>query len=303
MQKISPQTAHSKLIKPCLTRRTVLLGLVGMVGLGASRAQVATDPSGLPLILAENAPSGLSPAGYWVSEKWDGVRAIWDGKVLRFRSGRVIAAPPWFTAKLPAVALDGELWVGRGRFDVLSGIVRKAVAVDEAWRGMTYGVFELPGAAPKSTFSERSAALKTWVDTAAWSQLQWVEQSQVANAIDLQAKLAAVVAAGGEGLMLHWGDAPLIDARSPWLLKLKPRFDAQARVLAHIAGKGKFAGDLGALRVQTEAGVRFKLGTGFSAAQRRAPPAVGSTVVFSYRDVTPSGVPRFASFLRVHEAE
>ena len=50
-------------------------------------------------------------------------------------------------------------------------------------------------------------------------------------------------------------------------------------------------GQLGALEVQTR-GVRFKLGTGFSEAQRRQPPPVGSKVSYRYRDLTDAGVPR-----------
>ncbi|RZI96564.1 MAG: DNA ligase, partial [Rubrivivax sp.] len=51
--------------------------------------------------------------------------------------------------------------------------------------------------------------------------------------------------------------------------------------------------------LQTPEGLRFKLGTGFSDAQRRDPPPVGATVTYRYRDLTSSGKPRFASFLRV----
>jgi DNA ligase 1 len=50
----------------------------------------ATAPA---LMLAGVWPPGRSPSGYLVSEKLDGVRAVWDGQSLRFRSGRAIAAP------------------------------------------------------------------------------------------------------------------------------------------------------------------------------------------------------------------
>jgi DNA ligase-1 len=99
--------------------------------------------------------------------------------------------------------------------------------------------------------------------------------------------------------MLHRADAPVVQGRSDVLLKLKPTMDAEAVVLAHVPGQGRFAGQLGALEVQTPEGVRFKLGTGFSEAQRRQPPPVGSKVSYRYRDLTEAGVPRFASFLRV----
>ena len=56
---------------------------------------------------------------------------------------------------------------------------------------------------------------------------------------------------------------------------------------------------LGALRVRTADGKEFSLGTGFTDAQRREPPALGATVTYRYRDLTNTGMPRFASFLRV----
>jgi DNA ligase-1 len=58
---------------------------------------------------------------------------------------------------------------------------------------------------------------------------------------------------------------------------------------------------LGALQVETPGGLRFKLGSGFTDAQRRQPPALGSQVTYRYRGLTPGGIPRFASFIRVHE--
>lgn len=51
---------------------------------------------------------------YLVSEKFDGVRAIWTGKQFVTRQGNPINPPKWFTAPLPDVWLDGELWTKRG---------------------------------------------------------------------------------------------------------------------------------------------------------------------------------------------
>lgn len=72
------------------------------------------------LLLANEFRAGLDVSRYLVSEKFDGVPAIWDGKTLRFRGGREVAAPGWFKARLPATPLDGELWLARGKFDELS---------------------------------------------------------------------------------------------------------------------------------------------------------------------------------------
>jgi len=243
----------------------------------------------------------VDPASCLVSEKYDGVRGHWDGATLRYRSGRAVPAPAWFTERLPrGTPLDGELWLARGRFDELSGVVRKAVPVDAEWRALHYMVFELPGAS--GTFAERARRIREIVAGAAWPQLAAVEQTPVANREALHRRLADVVAQGGEGLVLHRADAPYRAGRSDALMKLKPELDTEAVVVAHHAGQGRLEGQLGALEVRTPQGRRFLIGTGFSDAQRRDPPPVGSVVTYRYRDLTATGLPRFASFLRVHDA-
>src|SRR5690606_36303228 len=81
---------------------------------------------------------------FWVSEKLDGVRAYWDGQRLLSRQGNPFHAPAWFTEVLPDQPLDGELWMGRGRFHELSGAVRRQEADDAQWRRIRYMVFDLP---------------------------------------------------------------------------------------------------------------------------------------------------------------
>jgi DNA ligase 1 len=273
--------------------------LTFIAGSGFSVGALAKTSAADTVLLAKTAPTGIDPAGYLVSEKLDGVRAVWDGKVLRFRSGRLIAAPAWFIAKLPQEPMDGELWVGRGQFDAVSGTVRKAKPVDAEWQKVNYMVFELPAGAGR--FKDRALGIESIVNAIAWPQLQAIEQTAVANRATLQAKLDDVVQGGGEGLMLHLASAPLVTGRSDALLKLKPLSDAEATVVGDIAGKGKYAGMTGALVVKSEDGQRFNLGTGLSDAQRKTPPVIGSKVTYTYRNLTPSGKPGFASFLRVYE--
>ena len=248
------------------------------------------------LLLAREWPADADPAGFLVSEKFDGVRARWDGQGLRFRSGRLINAPAWFTTRLPAQPLDGELWLGRGRFEALSGMVRQQQPDDAGWRALQYQVFELPGAGGR--FADRASALAALCAQSGWPALQAVPQRPVASRAALQKQLAAVVAQGGEGLVLHHAEAPQATGRGPWLWKHKPQHDAEALVLAHLPGQGRFAGQLGALQVRTEGGVELAIGTGFSDADRRQPPAVGQTITFTHRGYTAGGVPRFASYLR-----
>ena len=257
--------------------------------------------TGADVLLAHNAPAKFNPALYLISEKLDGVRAIWDGLTLKFRSGRTVNAPAWFLNKLPKVPVDGELWLSRGKFDVLSGMVRKAQPLDADWEQIKYLIFELPGG--EGDFAARAARIKLIVRGTNWSQFQGVEQFRLPDQPSLKARLKLVVAEGGEGLMLHRSNAAYVTGRNDVLLKLKEISDAEAEVVAHVPGKGKFTGMMGALDVKTDDGQRFRLGTGFSDAQRQIPPPVGSRVTYTYRDLTPGGKPRFAAFLRVAAPE
>ncbi len=292
-----PFGPHSVLAPP--TRRSVVLALGGLCL--PWTAQAATDVAA-PLMLAKSWDGKQNLAGFWVSEKYDGVRGYWDGEQLLTRAGNPIAAPAWFTAGWPNTPLDGELWVGRGRFTQTVSTVRDQTPDDAAWRSLQYRVFDLPEHG--ATFDERIPALHAVVQHIQQPWVQPVAQVPAGNAASLQAQLRATVQAGGEGLMLHRGSAHYAAGRSDDLRKLKPLDDAEAMVVGHVAGHGKYAGQLGALWLELpaapgQAARRFKLGTGFTDAQRRDPPPVGSRVSFHYRGETGSGLPRFASFWRM----
>lgn len=282
----------------CARRLTFSILCLLWLSLPGVRADDA-QPAAPALLLANVLQPHIDVSQYWVSEKLDGVRAVWNGRELRFRSGRMVAAPAWFTANFPAQALDGELWLGRGEFDRLSGIVRKRQPDDAEWRQVSYWVFELPDA--PGTFSERIARLREIVAAAQLPWLQAVDQFRVRDHAELQQRLSHVLQRRGEGLMLHRADAPYVTGRSDVLLKLKPWLDAEATVIGHVAGNGKYRGLLGALRLETPDGRRFSLGAGFSDALRRDPPPVGALISYRYRELNQNGLPRFASYLRLRE--
>ncbi len=259
-----------------------------------------------PFALATTAPAvllagvyrpGIALDAYWVSEKYDGLRARWDGQRLLTRGGETIAAPAWFTAGWPAVPLDGELWAGRNRFEEALSTVRRQTPDETAWRGIRFMVFDLPH--HSGPFNERIAAYHGVVQQIDQAWVQAVKQERVASHGALMARLNTMVKDGGEGLMLHRGDAPYRAVRDDTLLKVKTHQDAEARVIGHLHGKGRHAGRMGALLVETPAGIRFRLGTGFTDAQREHPPAVGEWVTYRFRGLSGAGVPRFASFMRV----
>lgn len=271
----------------------VVLSLLGSVLPGAIALAADVAP---PLLLANILRDDVDLSKYWVSEKYDGIRAYWNGRELVTRNGHIVSSPHWFTAKLPGVPLDGELWAGRGHFEALTRTVRDAAPDDAAWRAVRFMVFDLP--AHPGTFDQRLAALERLRLVA---PAQAVHQFRIADRASLARKLREIVDAGGEGLMLHRGDSHYRAGRSDDLLKLKPVLDGEARVVGYLPGKGKYEGMMGALRVERPDGLQFRLGTGFSDALRCNPPAIGSWVTYSFTSVTANGQPRFARFVRTAE--
>ena len=101
--------------------------------------------------------------------------------------------------------------------------------------------------------------------------------------------------------MLRQPKSMYVAGRSSTLLKVKSFKDDEAVVIGHQAGAGRHKGRLGALVVRLANGTEFSIGTGFSDKQRETPPAVGSTVVFRYQELSDGGVPRFPSFHGLRE--
>ena len=116
-----------------------------------------------------------SIGGFYISEKLDGTRCFWDGGLTRgvptkevpwasttdpktgapkgkvkgtatglwSRYGNPIIAPDWFLNSLPCCPLDGELWAGRGNFQLCRSICGGDTP-DERFRKISYAVYSSP---------------------------------------------------------------------------------------------------------------------------------------------------------------
>jgi DNA ligase-1 len=239
---------------------------------------------------------GIDVHQYLVSEKLDGVRGRFDGEKLISRQGNIIKAPEWFIKDFPKTILDGELWIDRGRFEEVSGIINQENASDLDWQKIRFMVFDLP--ASNEVFLLRYKKLLDLVNKSNSRYLRVIEQNEISDATSLKKLLDKIVTAGGEGLMLHRKDSLYKAERNDDLLKLKTYEDAEAKVIAVIDGKGKNKGRLGALLVETPEKIRFKIGGGFSDKQRQNPPKIGSKVTYKFYGKTKGGKPRFPIFLR-----
>lgn len=232
---------------------------------------------------------------YWVSEKLDGVRGYWNGKELFTKGGHKLSTPVWFTKNWPTTALDGELWINRNTFEQVVSCVRRKIAED-CWLPIRFMIFDLPK--HKGTFTERLTTMKNTIPRSLSPYLAVVPQLKLTSDNALFKQLDNIVDNGGEGLMLHYQHAFYTKGRSSHIVKLKRYIDAEAVVIKHLPGKGKYTNLLGAIQVKTKDGIVFKIGSGFTDKERENPPPIGSTITFKYVGKTQRGVPKFASFLR-----
>jgi len=247
--------------------------------------------------------TGGDVRGWWMSEKFDGMRAYWTGSEFFSRNGNKVYAPKWFTDALPDMALDGELMLGRGKFQETMSIVRKHTPVDKDWRRITYYVFDAP--------MERGGCEARW-DAAkrsvrGISHVKMVEQVACKSPAHLKQVHDEIAALGGEGVMLREPGSPYEHRRSSRLLKVKMFDDNEARITGYEAGKGKNAGRLGAyetvLTTGPHKGKSFSVGTGMSDEERERPLRIGTIITVKHQGYSDSGHPRFPSLLRVRGRE
>jgi DNA ligase 1 len=217
--------------------------------------------------------TGFEITGCLVSEKYDGISALWNGETLKTRNGNILHAPNWFVSGLPKVELHGELWYGRGQFEMCMSICRSHDSGDK-WREITFMIFRGPTDTP---IGDHAKYVEWW------------------PAVDVNSDLDHIVSNGGEGVVIR--DREGID------YKHKPVEDDDAVVIGHAEGKGRNAGRCGALLVRDRSGLEFRIGTGLSDSDRDNPPCIGKVIEFSFQGRTRTKKPRFASFVRTRAEE
>ncbi|KAF9924314.1 hypothetical protein FBU30_005680 [Linnemannia zychae] len=256
---------------------------------------------------------GIDPTGYWMSEKLDGVRAYYDGTHFYSRAGNKFFAPPFFSKHFPKdQPLDGELWLGRGRFQQCISIVKnqKADRADE-WKEMTYLVFDAPKL--DMTYEKRLDYLKSIMPAFGKDSIQSSSPSATSNKVPPYARLVPVQKClskshllreldhvqthGGEGIMLRAPRSRYEFKRSKTLLKVKTFFDEEAIVVAVVKGSGKNSHRMGHIEVKTPDGRTFSVGSGFTDAQRDKPPKIGSIITYKFQELSNKLTPRFPTFI------
>jgi DNA ligase-1 len=246
------------------------------------------------VLLAKRWNTSINPTGYWGSEKMDGFRCYWNSTQLLSRNGNVIYAPRWFTKDLPKIALDGEIWAGRGSFERVASVVKGSREND--WRSVVFAVFDAPE--HKDLFEGRIQEAKR-VLTNKSAHAVVIPFWMCTSRKQLLEKLDEIVNAGGEGIMLRQARSIYINDRSDILLKVKKWYDEEAVVIGYEPSKvnKKLCG---ALKVITPDGRIFKV-AGFDMVIANNPPPIGTIITYKYTALSKEGIPRPAVFERVRD--
>eukprot|EP00045_Choanoeca_perplexa_P012521 m.137072 g.137072 ORF g.137072 m.137072 type:complete len:269 (-) comp16040_c0_seq3:377-1183(-) len=191
--------------------------------------------------------------------------------------------------------LDGELFVGRGKFSATVSIVKTSGT--DRWKQVTYMVFDSPSRGD-DPFESRMQAIQSWHQSSQLDHVTVVLHTLCQGVKHVQTELKRVTETlGGEGLMLRQPKSKYQAGRNYTLLKVKQFHDAEAIVRGYSAGKGKHKGKVGALEVEMASGKSFKVGSGMSDHDRDHPPAIGAIVTYRFQELTDDGIPRFPTFV------
>ena len=215
-----------------------------------------------------------------MSEKLDGVRCYWDGSTMFTRNGNQIFAPKEWVKNLPSIALDGELWSGRDDFQSIVSIVRRQDPDVEKWKTIKFMIFD--GPLLKGNFSKRLTILKEELAKNPNETVKLIEQTKCNDKKHLVELMDKICGGKGEGVMLKDPNSKYEGTRSYSLLKVKRFEDAEATVIGHHRGSGRCDTMCGAIQVREKDGTEFKIGSGFTDADRRKPPKKGSIVTFNF---------------------
>ena len=263
-----------------------------------------------------------SVIGWWMSEKFDGYRAIWNGRCFKSRTNNRFSVPRWFSEMMPqGVALDGELWMGRGRFNkcgLFRRIRPKKTADREQWEqdwadaGVIYKVFDLPNSQLK--FEERMMKLKNIISKQIVSEfvfkgafiiktfpLEFTEQIKINSRDQLEDKFNNVVSNNGEGLILREPLSIYERRRSPSMLKYKLQADMECKIIGYKDGTGINKGRLGSFICQflnkdtvfTVGGMNTDVRKKYKTTHK-----LNTIITIQYNGFTSGGKPRHPRYLR-----
>ena len=274
-----------------------------------------------------------APIGWYMSEKFDGQRALWDGSKFVTRGSknslpRVYPyVPIWFIALMPpGIALDGEFFIKRNSFQEIGFLKSKLkkesdrckkdntiLDLDKKWINIKYQVFDIPS--DNSLFEERMELLKNIVMERCilWNLIPlppylkkeecpiiFTEQYLIKSEKSLDEYYSRIVSQDAEGVMIRAPRIPYIPNRTRLILKLKPEDDAECMIVGYKPGTGKYSNLLGAFECIQE-NKKFYI-SGMNDSIRKdylKTHPLGTIITYKYTSLTDDGIPRFPRYYRI----
>jgi len=237
--------------------------------------------------------------GWLVSEKLNGVRAIWDGEDLYSKNGNRFNAPEWFKKLLPGnVYLEGELYIGLDTLGKTAGTVRKKIPIDSELKLIQYCIFD----APKydDVYKERLAYCKKIISNS--DNVNIIRHKYFRTESQLNEFYEDIVSAGGEGIILRNPFSYYELCRSNNYLKCKPKDDDEAKVIGYSQPEGIFRKRVRSIVCKWKGKV-FDIDMKRNIKSKLALPNIGSMITFSYQDICSAGLPLSPLFLSVRDYE
>ena len=249
-----------------------------------------------------------NPVHWYMSEKYDGERAQWDGAELKSRNGNTIPIPSWFRSQLEQFPhkLDGELFLGRGTF-FQTGMFRAREVDENLWKKVKYMVFDIPDSSSCRTWLERQERLRASINKLPAEQpcqIRMVSQTEIRTKDQMNEFYQGIIKGGGEGIILVNPHSLYEDARSRNILKYKPLHDTEGVIMGYKEGRGKFIGMLGSFIVHPLEDGRpnkkheFSI-SGMTNEVRKnylSTHPVGTIITYAYRSLTNTGKPFHPSY-------
>ncbi len=260
---------------------------------------------------------------YAVSEKFDGIRALWDGQNMFSKSGKILAIPRCFSEKLAILDLpkgdfvEGEIWIDYGAFEAISSVIRRKNPTCEDFSKVKYLIFNAHTAISHCEkreairgnqhcqkydsvvdMAQNLAKIVPFCDSTN-AQICVIRQVRVDSQKELSDFFNAVIAKGGEGVIVR-------DSRVAF--KLKPQNDAECKIIDFSRGKGRIRGKIGAIICESlenknsgiAKGKIFRIGSGLSDEIRSNPPPIGTIITYKFSGISKNGIPKHTRFLRIY---
>lgn len=182
---------------------------------GSTRGRDMSD-----LVQLTHAPPGFTLRGDWyLCEKMDGVRALWDGQgTVWSRTGRAMDVPSYVTRLLPPdVVVDGELWAGRGTGEV-SGTASNSSRESTLWERVQFIAFDLPGTT--GGYVTRQHQLRDLARARGFARVISHQVPEQGRARWLREICDRMRAQGAEGVVLRQAQSPSA-GKGDWALKIR----------------------------------------------------------------------------------